>query len=119
MISEPALLFSQSLTAWGTADFKATIKRELEQLGVTQLPLQQGLTTGSHALDDNVEAMILNVSETDSSIHVKAGILYKSVIAGCSCADDPTPIDECNEYCEIQLDIDKLTAETAITLLAA
>lgn len=107
-----------SLAAWGTGDFKAVLKHELEQLGVAELPLQQGLTSGSHALDDNIEVLVLNVSETGITIHAKAAIFYKSMIAGCSCADDPTPIDEVNEHCEVIIDIDKSTAETTVTLLA-
>ena len=110
---------TQSLEAWGTPDFKATLKRELGQMGVAELPLQQGLSSGSVALDDDVEAMIISVSETDTAIHTKAGIFYKSIIAGCSCSDDPTPVDEVNEHCEVQVDINKDSAETAITLLSS
>jgi len=49
---------------------------------------------------------------------VKAGLLYAGIIAGCSCADDPTPIDEVTEYCVVRFDIDKATAETKVTLLS-
>jgi len=109
--------FTRSLSAWNTPDFKAALKQEIEQLSVNELPLQQGLATGSHALDDDIQAMILNVRESDDYIHVKAGIFYKSIIAGCSCEDDPTPVDVVNEHCEIQVDIDKQSAEATITLL--
>ena len=34
-----------ALNAWGTTDFNETLKRELEQLDIDQLPLQQGLST--------------------------------------------------------------------------
>lgn len=108
---------ARSLDAWDSSDFKVILKRELEQLNPLLLPLQQGLTTRSHALDNHVEVMILNSSEADNCIRAKVGIFYKSIIAGCSCADDPTPVDECNEYCEIQLNIDRSTAETAVILI--
>jgi hypothetical protein len=49
---------------------------------------------------------------------VKAGIFYSGVVTGCSCADDPTPVNEESEYCVVQLDINKQTGETAIALLA-
>ena len=110
-------LFTPTLNAWGTPEFKAALMREIEQLSVNELPLQQGLTTGSHALDDDIQAMILNVQETRSSIRVKAGIFYKAIIAGCSCSDDPTPIDECNEHCEVLIEINKASGEATITLL--
>ncbi len=51
------------------------------------------------------------------SVRVKAGIFYKGVIAGCNCADDPSPIDEQNEHCVVQFLIDRLTAEASVTLL--
>ncbi len=108
---------SQALSAWGDPDFKSVVKRDIELLSVTELPLQQGLTTGSYALDRDIEAMILNSWESETCIHVKAGIFYKSIIAGCSCSDDPTPIDEVNEHCEVQIDINKKTADAMITLL--
>jgi len=109
--------FTQSLRAWGRPDFKALLKREIEALSYRELPLQQGLTMGSYALDKDIEAMILSVQELETCIQVKVGIFYKSIIAGCSCADDPTPIDECNEHCEVMLEINKQTAATTITLL--
>jgi len=61
--------------------------------------------------------MIMNASEEADFIHAKVGIFYSGIIAGCSCADDPTPISELNEYCEVQLAIDKNTAEATVTLV--
>ncbi len=109
---------AKTLNAWGTPGFEDILKQELEQLGVNQLPLQQGLTTGSYALDENLKVLINAVSEEAGFIRIRAGIFYAGIIAGCSCADDPTPVDEQSEYCQVQVDIDKLTAETTVTLLA-
>ena len=61
--------------------------------------------------------MIISVADDPDHIHVKAGIFYTGIIAGCSCADDPTPVDEQAEYCEVRLEINKATAATAISLL--
>lgn len=108
---------SKALDAWGTADFTDVLKQEVECLDAGQLPLQQGLTTGSYAIDNNLKAMIIGVFEVDDVIRVKAGIFYRGVIAGCSCADDPTPIDDCSEYCEVQIDINRETAEATVALL--
>jgi len=105
------------LGAWGNPDFADVLKKELEQLNADQLPLQRGLSTTSHAIDHNLSVMIIRVSEEGGSIRVKAGIFYSGIIAGCSCADDPTPVEEQSEYCEVQLDINKSTAEATITLL--
>jgi hypothetical protein len=108
----------KSLKAWGTPDFEAILKREIEQLDAAQLPLQQGLALSSHVTDRPFQAMVIGVREAPGVIRVKAGIFYTGVIAGCSCADDPTPIDEQNEYCVVQLDIDRATADATVTLLA-
>ena len=108
---------NNSLNAWGTPDFEAVLKQEIAQLGADQLPLQQGLSTGNYAADAPITVMINSVAEVEDVIRVRAGIFYKSVLGGCSCADDPTPTSENNEYCEVQLDIDKTTAATAITLV--
>lgn len=109
---------TNALNAWGTPEFEDILKKEIEQLDAGQLPLQQGLTTGSYALDCKLKAMIIGVSEEAGFIRVKAGIFYSGIIAGCSCADDPTSVNEESEYCVVQLDINKLTAETAIALVA-
>ncbi len=108
---------TNALNAWGTAGFKSTLKNEIEQMDAEELCLQQGLSASSYALDDNIKVMIINTSEEKDSIQAKIGILYSGIIAGCSCADDPTPIDEQTEYCEAQVDINKVTADTTITIL--
>ena len=107
----------KSLHAFGTSNFEKILQKELEQLNTDQLPLQQGLSTSSYALSDSLKVMILNTSDETDYIRVKAGLFYSGIIAGCSCADDPTPIDENSEYCEIQIDINKNTAEAVISLL--
>lgn len=108
---------SKTLNAWGTPGFEGVLKEEIEQLDAEQLPLQQGLSTSSYALDNKVKVRIISTSGSASFIHAKIGIFYTGIIAGCSCADDPTPINENNEYCEVQLEINKITAETAVALL--
>jgi hypothetical protein len=110
--------FIDALNAWGTPDFNAILRQEIERLTADQLPLQQGLSTGSHALDNRLRAMIISAADKGNTIRARAGIFYTGIIAGCSCADDPTPVNEENEYCEVQLDIDKATAATTVVLLA-
>lgn len=107
----------KSLNAWGTPDYKVVLKKEIEQLDAGLLPLQQGLSAGNYVSGDKFSAMILGATEDENSIHARAGIFYNSIIGGCACADDPTPVSELNEYCEVRLDIDKKTAETKIVLL--
>lgn len=108
---------NKSRDAWNTPDFREVFKHEAGQLGAAALPLQQGLARSSHVSGDGYDVVVLNVAEEAQRILVKAGIFYQGIVAGCSCADDPTPVDEQTEYCVLRFDIDKQTAETAITLL--
>jgi hypothetical protein len=107
---------SRSLAACGTPALRDTLRQEIEALGAADLPLQQGLSVGSYALDRDLRVMILAVAEEPTAIRVRAGVFFSSIIAGCSCADDPTPIDEQSEYCEVRLDIDRVTGETTVAL---
>lgn len=107
----------KSLDAWRTPDFREVFKQEVGELGANALPLQQGLCRSSHVSGDAYEVVVLNVSEEPHKLHVKTGIFYQGIVAGCSCADDPTPIDEQTEYCEVLFDIDKQTGEAEILLL--
>jgi hypothetical protein len=108
---------TKTLDAWGTRYFDAFLKKEIEQLSTEQLPLQEGLSAGSYALGDKIEAMVINSSEHDGFIRARVGIFYSGILAGCSCADDPTPVEPQPEYCEVQVDIDRGTAEATIVLL--
>lgn len=106
----------ESVAAWGSPAFNATLKHELQQIDPRQLPLQQGLSRTSYATDSPHTAVVLGVDGDVHFIRAKAGIFYSGIIAGCSCADDPTPVNEENEYCEIDVVIDKTTALATITL---
>ena len=106
-----------SLEAWGTPDFENTLQEEIKKIETKLLPLQEGLSQSSYVSDADISVLILNVSETVYDILAKTGIYYAGVIAGSCCSDDPTPMSELNEYCEVQFNINKLTAETTVTLL--
>jgi len=106
----------KSLQAWGTPEFIEVLKREIAQLGAAYLPLQQGLVTGNYVADAPLTVMIHSVTESGEVIRIKAGIFYRGVLGGCSCTDDPTPRSDINEYCVVQLDMDKSSAVTAIAL---
>jgi len=107
----------ESLKAWSTPAFESILKEELEALDMGALPLQQGLAHSSYALEDKFQVMIISVSEDSDMIRAKTGIFYSGLIPGCSCADDPTPVSEYSEYCEVSFVINKITADTTVTLL--
>lgn len=107
----------KSLAVWGTPDFETRLRGEIEELDAGLLPLQQGLSQGSYVIDAKFRAMLISAAEEATFLRVKLGIFYSAIIAGCSCADDPTPVDELPEYCQIELLIDKPSGDTAIRLM--
>lgn len=107
-----------SLHAFSDSDFEKIFKTEIEQLDAKLLPLQQGLSVGGYALNDSFNVMLIGVAEQDNSLQVKAGIFYHGVIAGCSCADDPSPTDVTTEYCEVLFEIDRVTGEACVSLVS-
>ncbi len=92
------------------------IRKALEKMDRNKLPLQQGLSGSSVALDDELQVVMLSTRVEKDAIEARAGLFYTGVIAGCSCADDPTPMDRVNEYCEIDIRINRETGEARISL---
>lgn len=106
------------VNAWDTPDFQAVFIASIQALEITALPLQQALAHSSHVSDSPRTVVILDSSATADLIRVKTGIFYGGMIAGSCCADDPTPLCEQTEYCELQVEIDRQTAITRVSLLS-
>ena len=111
------IILSHALHNFSTTNFNSALKAEIENIDKNLLPLQQGLSLSSYLGPSQFKAIILSISEEDNDIHAKVGIFYTGIIAGCSCSDDPTPVDEQNEYCELQFIISKKDAKTKVKLL--
>lgn len=107
---------NESINALNTEAFIDVLKQEICSLGAETLPLQQGLRHSSYAIADKLSVTVLNIQEDTDYLTVKAGLFYTGVIAGCNCADDPSPVDENNEYCEVLLRINKRSAETTVSI---
>ena len=107
----------QSLASWNSEAFEHDFCAEVEALPATLLPLQQGLALSSSVADDPFRVMLISVEETASGLQARAGVFYSGVIAGCSCADDPTPQERQQEYCELEFLIESETAQTTVSLL--
>lgn len=103
--------------AWGTPGFGDTLKREVERLEYDRLPLYQALSVGSHVLEGTLSAMLIAAAEAGGVIRARVGLFYASLLTGCACVDDPTPVNENSEYCVVQLDIDRASGETQVRLL--
>jgi hypothetical protein len=98
-----------SLQAWGSKQFKPTLKKELEALNPDILPLEQATCQGGQVDASNIAALINSSIENDTHIQTQVGIFFNEVTAGCNCNDAPQ-ID--NTYCDLQVSIDKITADT-------
>ena len=109
--------FSAAITAWDTTDFTPQLVKAMHALGVRGLPMQKALSQGSVALDDDMMVRVLRSEAQDDQIRVKVSIQYTSIIAGCSCADDPTPQSVLPEYCELALTIDRRSGLAEVLLL--
>ena len=110
------LHLQRALSAWGSDQFAATLKRELRDLDHSHLPLQLAMTQGSHVSNATIDPVILHSEERNDALIIKVGIFYGSVIAGSCCADDPTPICEENEYCEVRVMIRRPEGEASVGL---
>jgi hypothetical protein len=105
----------ESLAAWGSPAFAAVLKRELAaQAG--QLPLQQALAGSSAVFGDRIEVMVIASDADAAQVRARVGVFFSGIVAGCSCADDPTPVEAQNEYCELELAIDRRTAAVEVRI---
>lgn len=111
------IVLTKALAAWGKPQFDQVFKDEFLHIDASSLPLQEGLSQTSYVSDGAIEAVIIDTAETDNGIRVKAGIFYSGINAGSCCADDPTPVSEQTEYCEMLFEIDKNTAEANATVI--
>lgn len=108
---------NQALSTWGREDFPAVLRSEIEQLPHSSLPLQAGLSYSSYVSDEPFQVMVLRVDGEDDQILAVIRVFYSGIIAGCSCADDPTPLDTQTESCQMKVYIDKRDASASFKLL--
>lgn len=113
----PHFALHRSLAAWNTARFGETFKHEVEALDAGLLPLQLGLSGTSAVADEPFKVMLIGAADEGGCIRVKAGIFYAGIVGGCSCADDPTPLEAQPEYCEMWFEIDGRSGATRVGLV--
>ena len=114
-MTDPFLL-DRTLACWNDDGLTKVLNEELRGLPIDALPLQQGLSQSSVALNHRLSATILNTDEGAHEYIIHAGLFYTGIIGGCNCADDPSPQDEVNEYCEVTITIDKVTGKAVARL---
>ncbi len=97
----------RTAAAWGGPDFEAVLKAELAAVGAVALPLQGGLRRGSVVVEAPVEVMPISAREHDGRLHLRVGVFYAGILAGCGCADDPTPVEAEPEYCVLMVELER------------
>ena len=103
-----------TLRDWNSVTFNQTLKAELESLPVGSLPLAKGTSEGGYVDDSNLSVTVLQTHDDEQYIQAKLGIFFTEIMICCGCGDDPTPK---NAYCEMQVQIDKSTADAHFTVL--
>ena len=93
-----------ALRAWSTPDFGPVLKRELAAIPPGVLPLQHGVSPGTHVDDSEVAVTVIRATAEAGVIRARIGVFFTEVLAGCSCGDDPAPA---SAYCEIEVLIDQ------------
>ncbi|MEO1767358.1 hypothetical protein [Thiobacter aerophilum] len=105
-----------SARAWGREDFLTVLQRELEALPPEALPLNEGLSGTSHLAPEPHQVRVIRVEGTDNVVRARVGVFYAGILAGCSCADDPTPVEPQPEYCELDLLLELASGHAQLTL---
>ena len=112
-----SIRFPEVLAAWGTPAFDDVLKDAIQRIDPSRLPLQDALAHSSHLGCGDIGVMVLNKEASTTAIQVKLGVFFSGVDAGSCCADDPSPLVERSEYCEILVDIQKDTAAVTARLV--
>lgn len=110
------ITLGDSASAWGSVHFENTLQGELRGLPSGSLPLQQGLRASSVALEEGIGFSLIAAQADADRIELRVGVFYSGVVAGCNCADDPTPVEPVPEYCELALSIDRATGQARVQL---
>lgn len=106
--------FTRTLHSWKTDSFVSNLKNEIKNLAAGSLPLAKSLTQGGYVDDTNLEVSVMQCTEDDHFIYVKTGIFFTEIVVCCGCGDEPM---RQNAYCDMQITIDKITAETAFMVI--
>lgn len=99
---------SNSLLAWGSAEFFQTLKQELEALPPGALPLDKAVTQSGYVDDSHITVTVLHAEEMAQVIQARVGIFFTEIVINCGCGDDPM---ETNAYGVLQVRINKTTAQ--------
>lgn len=108
--------FAAVLRDWKSDRFSETVKNEVSRLEPGVLPLGQCVTRGGLVDERRRQAMVLGAYEDERALHVSLGLFFAEIVINCGCGDEP---QEEHAYCEIELRVDKATAEASFNVRPA
>jgi len=114
---EFSVALPQSWAGLESINFAEILRDELASFAINDLPLQQCMARCNYVPDQKPDILILSVIDSDIDKQIRVGIFFDGIIAGCSCADDPTPVDSITEYCEFLLRMNRQTGAVKITVI--
>ena len=106
--------FPNALRAWQCEDFSRILKQEIEDMDTGALPLSRASSRGGVVDASGITAMPLRSTDDERFIVANVGVFFTEILAACSCGEDPA---ETNAYCQLQIRIDKASAEADIRIL--
>lgn len=80
------------------------------------LPLNSCVSKGGLVDDSNLGIMVLGAGEGKQVLKISVGIFFTEIVINCGCGDDPM---EEHAYCEMEIEIDKATAEARFSVRPA
>lgn len=109
-------IVTEVLTRVGASDFDERVVKMIHRLGPETLRLQDASRYGSYALQDELSLSLLSWTENAEEVRLRVSLFFTSVIAGCSCADDPTPLDKVNEHAVLTVTLNKQRHDLEVEL---
>ena len=94
--------------AWNSDHFFQVVKTALEGLGPGGLPLSNCTASGGFVDGSGCRVMVLGAHEAPGMLQVRVGVFFTEIVINCGCGDEPM---EQQAYCELEVTIDRTTAE--------
>lgn len=119
------IYLTQTLAAWDSPQRDAVLKQELERVDPGLLPLREAMAHGNQVAAEPFRVLVLTTGDDEvgagnekdaggagaegSDYRARVGLLFGSLVGGCQCADDPSPLEALPEYAELEIRIDRRT----------
>ena len=100
---------TRTLAAWPSPLRDSILKQELEGLDPGLLPLREAMARGNQVAAEPVRVLVLATGEDEDGYWARVGLLFASLVGGCQCADDPSPLEALPEYAELEIRVDPQT----------